>query len=119
MIDHLTLRVADFEKSKAFFVAALKPLGYEPIMELEVFCGLGENGKPDFWLAQGKQEPAHFAFLAKNHAAVDAFHAAALKAGAKDNGAPGPREHYHPGFYGAFVIDPDGHNVEACCHKPE
>jgi catechol 2,3-dioxygenase-like lactoylglutathione lyase family enzyme len=119
MIDHLTLRVADYEKSKAFFVAALKPLGYELLMEWEGFCGLGEGGKPDFWIAQGKQEPAHFAFRANNHAAVDAFHAAALKAGARDNGAPGPREQYHPSFYGAFVIDRDGHNVEACCHKPE
>jgi catechol 2,3-dioxygenase-like lactoylglutathione lyase family enzyme len=119
MIDHLTLRVADYAKSKAFFLAALKPLGYEAVMEFEGFCGLGEGGKPDFWLAAGKQEPAHIAFLAKNHAAVDAFHAAALKAGAKDNGAPGPREAYHPSFYGAFVIDPDGHNLEAVCYADE
>jgi catechol 2,3-dioxygenase-like lactoylglutathione lyase family enzyme len=119
MIDHITLRVANYERSKAFFLAALKPLGYEAIMEFEGFCGLGEGGKADFWLAAGKQEPAHIAFRARSHAAVDAFYAAALKAGAKDNGAPGPRAHYHPNYYGAFVIDPDGHNVEACSHHAE
>jgi catechol 2,3-dioxygenase-like lactoylglutathione lyase family enzyme len=119
MIDHLTVRVRDVQKSKDFFAAALAPLGYEVLMEFEGSCGLGAEKKPDLWLAQGKQEPLHLAFVAKNRKAVDAFHAAALQAGAKDNGKPGPRKEYHPNYYGAFVIDPDGHNIEAVCHKPE
>jgi catechol 2,3-dioxygenase-like lactoylglutathione lyase family enzyme len=119
MIDHITLRVKDFAKSKAFFTAALAPLGYEVLMEFEGFAGMGAGKKPDFWLAQGRQEPAHIAFRAKNHAAVHLFHEAALVAGAKDNGGPGPRAEYHVNYYGAFVIDPDGHNIEACCHDPE
>ena len=119
MIDHLTLRVTNYDKSKAFYTAALKPLGYEAIMEFEGYCGLGERGKPDFWLAAGKQEPMHLAFRARTRAAVQAFYEAAIAAGAKDNGGPGPRKDYHPDYYGAFVLDPDGHNVEACCHHSE
>jgi catechol 2,3-dioxygenase-like lactoylglutathione lyase family enzyme len=119
MIDHITLRVKDFAKSKAFFTAALEPLEYEVLMEFEGFAGMGVGKKPDFWLAEGKQEPAHIAFRAKSHRAVQAFYEAALRAGAKDNGAPGPRAEYHEHYYGAFVIDPDGHNIEACCHDPE
>jgi catechol 2,3-dioxygenase-like lactoylglutathione lyase family enzyme len=118
MIDHMTVRVRDAAKSKAFFLAALKPLGYELIMEFEGLIGLGEGGKPDFWIAPGKQEPLHIAFRARNRKAVDAFYTAAIAAGAKDNGKPGPRKDYHPNYYGAFVIDPDGHNVEAVCHDP-
>ena len=128
MIDHLTLRVRDYEASKRFFLEALGSLGYELTMEFDIpgfgkFCGLGVAGKPDFWLAPGNDEhkappPIHLAFAARDRKAVDAFHAAALAAGGKDNGAPGVREQYHPDYYGAFAYDLDGHNIEACCHKP-
>lgn len=120
MIDHMTLRVRDYAKSKAFYAAALKPLGYTVVMEFGEFCGLGVGGKPDFWIAPaetGKHPPPmHFAFLAPDARTVDAFHAAALAAGAKDNGGPGPREQYHPRYYGAFALDPDAHNIEVVCH---
>ena len=118
MIDHLTVRVRDLQKSKAFFSAALAPLGYGVLMEFGESVGLGADKKPDLWLAPGKQEPLHLAFAAKDRKSVDAFYAAAIKAGAKDNGKPGVRKDYHPNYYGAFVIDPDGHNIEAVCHKP-
>jgi len=119
MIDHLTVRVRDVQKSKAFLTAALAPLGYEVLMEHGEYLGLGADKKPDLWIAPGKQEPLHLAFAAKDRKAVDGFYKAAIKAGAKDNGKPGVREDYHPYYYGAFVIDPDGHNLEAVCHKPE
>jgi catechol 2,3-dioxygenase-like lactoylglutathione lyase family enzyme len=82
--------------------------------------GFRAGGKTDFWIdgAGGPEKPVHIAIVAENRAAVDAFHEAALAAGAKDNGAPGIRAHYHPNYYGAFVLDPDGHNIEAVCHKP-
>jgi catechol 2,3-dioxygenase-like lactoylglutathione lyase family enzyme len=122
MIDHLTLRVRDYAKSKAFYLSALKPLGYEQIAEWEGFAGLGVKGKPDLWIAAAekrKYDQLHLAFRAPNRKAVHAFYEAAIKAGAKDNGGPGTRKDYHPNYYGAFVIDPDGHNLEACCHDPE
>jgi catechol 2,3-dioxygenase-like lactoylglutathione lyase family enzyme len=122
MIDHMTLRVRDYEKSKAFFQAVLKPLGYELTVEWEGFAGLGVKKKPDFWLAAAEKrqyDQLHVAFRAPNRKAVDAFYEAAIKAGAKDNGAPGPRTDYHPNYYGAFVLDLDGHNIEACCHDKE
>ena len=123
MIDHLTLRVRDYAKSKAFYLAALKPLGYEQVMEFEGFgAGLGIGGKPDFWIAPIEDRtysPLHLAFRARNRQQVRDFHAAALKAGGRDNGPAGPRPDYHPNYYGAFVLDPDGHNIEACCHDPE
>ncbi|MFN2547047.1 MAG: VOC family protein [Myxococcales bacterium] len=122
MIDHMTLRVRDYAKSKAFYLAALKPLGYEMIMEWEGFVGLGVKGKPDFWIAPAedrKYSQLHIAFRAPNRKAVHEFHDAALKAGGKDNGGAGPRTEYHPSYFGAFVLDPDGHNVEACCHDKE
>ena len=122
MIDHMTLRVRDYGKSKAFFEAALKPLGYEVLMEFQGFAGLGAKKKPDFWLAAAEDRQysqLHIAFRAESRKAVKAFYDAAIKAGAKDNGAPGPRADYHPDYYGAFVLDPDGHNIEACCHDPE
>jgi catechol 2,3-dioxygenase-like lactoylglutathione lyase family enzyme len=118
MIDHLSVHVRDLQKSKAFFAAALAPLGYGVLMEFEGSVGLGADKKPDLWLSAGKQEPLHLAFAAKDRKAVDAFYAAAIKAGGKDNGKPGIRKDYHPNYYGAFVIDPDGHNIEAVCHKP-
>ncbi|MCA1829034.1 MAG: VOC family protein [Myxococcales bacterium] len=122
MIDHMTVRVRDYAKSKAFYLAALKPLGYEMIMEWEGFVGLGVKGKPDFWIAPAedrKYSQLHIAFRAPNRKAVHEFHDAALKAGGKDNGGAGPRTEYHPSYFGAFVLDPDGHNVEACCHDKE
>ena len=122
MIDHMTLRVRDYASSKAFFLEALKPLGYSLLMEFGGnVCGLGEGGKPDFWIKQegAHHEPMHLAFAARDRATVDAFHRAALAAGARDDGAPGLRPEYHAGFYGAFVLTPDGHHLEACCHQPQ
>lgn len=124
LIDHLTFGVSDFKASTAFYDAALKPLGLKRLFDvpLEHSGGVASTGygdaRPFFWLAE--QDPTrgklHVAFGAETPAAVDAFHAAALAAGARDNGAPGPRPYYHPGYYGAFVLDPDGHNIEAVCH---
>ena len=120
MIDHFTLKVNDCEKSKAFYAAALKPLGYAVAMEFGSSCGLGVGGKPDLWLAEdaGNVRPTHFAFHTRNRKVVDGFYAAALSAGARDNGPPGVRKDYHPSYYAAFVLDPDGHNVEVVCHVP-
>ncbi|WKE64261.1 VOC family protein [Gallaecimonas kandeliae] len=127
MIDHTGVTVSDFEKSKAFYQAALAPLGYSLLMSLPKavtgstdVAGFGEPPKPDFWISQGtpNRPPIHVAIRAANRAQVDAFHRAALDAGGTDNGAPGPRPHYHPDYYGAFVLDPDGHNIEAVCHEP-
>ena len=118
MIDHVKLHVADAERSKAFYTAALGPLGYRVIMEpvAGVVVGMGTRF-PDFWLQRSDAPTvAHVAFRADDRAAVDAFHAAALAAGGRDNGAPGLRPQYHPGYYGAFVLDPDGNNVEAVHH---
>lgn len=121
MFDHIGFGVTDYAASKAFFLAALKPLGVAVVMEGEYGAGLGQNGKPSLWLYEsaGQPAPLHIAFVAADRGQVDAFHRAAIAAGGKDNGAPGLRPHYHPNYYGAFVIGPDGHNVEAVCHKPE
>lgn len=129
MIDHLTIVVSDYERSKTFYLAALKPLGYETVMELsreqipqlpvDKTIGIGVGGKPDLWLKPAEDvTPTHVALRTKDRAVVDAFHAAALAAGATDNGAPGVRPHYHPSYYGAFVLDPDGYNLEVVCHEP-
>jgi catechol 2,3-dioxygenase-like lactoylglutathione lyase family enzyme len=120
MIDHIGVGVSDFAKSKAFYRAALAPLGYALIMEWEQYAGFGVPPKPDFWIGAGAPNlpPIHVAFRAENRPEVDAFHAAALAAGGRDNGAPGLRPHYHADYYGAFVLDPDGHNIEAACHLP-
>jgi catechol 2,3-dioxygenase-like lactoylglutathione lyase family enzyme len=118
MIDHISLRVRDFNKSKAFYAAALAPLGYTVIMEFPGVAGMGEGGKPDFWLGPGEAGPStHIAFAAASREVVDAFYKAAIEAGGKDNGAPGLRPMYHPSYYGAFVLDPDGNNIEAVCHQ--
>jgi catechol 2,3-dioxygenase-like lactoylglutathione lyase family enzyme len=125
MLDHVGLEVSDYERSKAFYAAALAPLGVALLMEFaESAAGFGSETKigpkPYFWIhARGRQvvSGAHVAFVAADREAVDAFHAAALAAGAEDNGAPGPRPIYHPQYYGAFVLDPDGNNVEAVCHR--
>ncbi len=120
MIDHLTLTVSDIDRSKAFYAAALEPLGYAVQMTFEGMCAFGPKGRPVFWLKQGEGAQAmHLAFAAGRRSDVAGFHAAALAAGAKDNGAPGIREQYHPNYYGAFVFDPDGNNVEAVCHLAE
>lgn len=120
MLDHISLRVRDFDKALTFYKAALKPLGYTLLMEFPYAAGFGENGKPDFWIGPTDQPitPIHVAFVT-DRKTVNAFHAAALAAGGKDNGAPGPREKYHPNYYGGFVLDPDGNNIEAVCHQPE
>lgn len=120
MISHMSLPVADIAKSKAFYVAILKPLGYEVILEFPDAVGMGAQGNPDFWLVPGKSGASiHLAFDAESRTLVDAFYQQALQAGGKDNGAPGLRPHYHKNYYGAFIFDPDGHNIEAVCHRPE
>lgn len=129
MIDHTGVAVRDYARSKAFYVTAFAPIGYGLLMEIPAsvtghadVAGFGElaTGKPDFWISAGtpNQPPVHVAFRVPNRAMVDAFHAAGLAAGGSDNGGPGPRPHYHPDYYGAFVRDPDGHNIEAVCHLP-
>lgn len=121
MIDHLGLRVSDYQRSKRFFEKALAPLGYSLIMEHEISGGgFGRAGKPDFWIKEGDPNGSvHVAFASDDRASIDAFHKAAISAGARCNGPPGPRPEYHPAYYGAFVLDPDGNNVEAVCHRPE
>jgi len=126
MIDHIGFSVSDYARAKAFYEKALSPLGYVLIMEVQQeendaeAAGFGANGKPDFWIGGegGLNKPVHIAITAKDRAAVDAFYQAAIAAGARDNGAPGLRAHYHPNYYGAFVLDPDGNNIEAVCHTP-
>jgi len=121
VIDHTSLTVADVASSKAFYRAALGPLGYAVIMEWQQYAGFGVPPKPDFWIGQGKPNvpPIHVAFRAQNRKEVDAFYKAAMAAGGRDNGPPGLRPHYHENYYGAFVLDPDGHNIEVVCHTPE
>ena len=121
MFDHIGFGVSDLAESKAFFLEALRPLGVSVVMEGPYGVGLGRDGKPTLWIHETTETPArlHIAIAAQTRAEVDAFHRAALAAGAKDNGAPGLRPHYHPNYYGAFVIGPDGHNVEAVCHNPQ
>jgi catechol 2,3-dioxygenase-like lactoylglutathione lyase family enzyme len=128
MIDHIGFIVRDIAKSRSFYVRALAPLGYQVETEISAAVqgvdgvGFGEPGKPDLWLIGGGSATSprlHLAFRARDRATVDAFHRAAMAAGASDNGPPGLRPHYHPNYYGAFVLDPDGHNVEAVCHAPE
>lgn len=127
MIDHTGLDVSDAAKSRRFYEQALAPLGYQVLMEVPpeftggaVVLGMGVPPKPDFWIHEGTpQKPhLHVAFRAADRPTVDAFYKAAIAAGGKDNGPPGLRPHYHAGYYGAFVLDRDGHNIEACCHDP-
>ena len=128
MIDHLGMSVSDYERAKAFYARALAPLDYSLIMEVTAeqtgqgpAAGFGAGGKPDFWIGGegAMNKPVHVAILAKDRATVDAFYKAAMAAGGRDNGPPGLRPHYHANYYGAFVLDPDGHNIEAVCHAPE
>ncbi len=127
IIDHIGLGVGDYDKAKQFYSAALAPLGLSLLMEVvqedgvSKACGFGRGHQHAFWIgSEGVTTPrAHIAFAAQSRAEVDAFYNAAIAAGGKNNGAPGIREHYHPAYYAAFVFDPDGHNIEAVCHKPE
>ncbi len=127
MLDHIGFPVSDFARSKEFYTRALAPLGYRLVTEVSLSDG-GEDGyagfgaeRPQFWIGTGKplQSRLHVAFMAKDRAEVRAFYEAALAAGGRDNGAPGLRPHYHENYYGAFVLDPDGHNIEAVNHLPE
>jgi len=135
VIDHIGVTASDLKVAKAFYDAALAPLGLAVVMSVtaeqtggSAHFGYGATaarpelqvGKPNFWVSEGPAATGamHVAFLAADRAQVDAFHAAALAAGGTDNGAPGVRPHYHPNYYAAFVLDPDGRNVEAVCHAP-
>ena len=121
MIDHTGFGVSDHERSKAFYAQALAPLGIELLMEpIPTAAGFGNDGKPFFWIQSGGAvaTDVHVAFAVDARELVDVFHAAALEAGGTDNGAPGVRAIYHPTYYGAYVLDPDGNNVEAVCHAP-
>jgi catechol 2,3-dioxygenase-like lactoylglutathione lyase family enzyme len=121
IIDHIGFGISNYEASKRFFTSALAPLGIELVKEVQGWAGFGKSGKPELWFGERteKTAPIHIAFIAENREQVRAFYSAALDAGGKDNGAPGIREIYHPNYYGAFVIGPDGHNIEAVCHAPE
>jgi catechol 2,3-dioxygenase-like lactoylglutathione lyase family enzyme len=128
MLDHVGIPVSDYTRSKGFYLRVLKTLGFDLVLEVasqetggHSFAGFGSKGRPQFWIGGGRpiRGSVHFAFTAKTRAAVRAFHKAALEAGGKDNGAPGLRPHYHENYYGAFVLDPDGHNIEAVCHLAE
>jgi catechol 2,3-dioxygenase-like lactoylglutathione lyase family enzyme len=119
VIDHVGLGVRGLKQSKAFYQQALGPLGYELLMERNGSVGFGMNRKPDFWIHANRpvSAPVHAAIASPDRATVDAFHAAGLAAGGRDNGAPGVRSHYHQNYHGAFVLDPDGNNIEAVCQK--
>jgi catechol 2,3-dioxygenase-like lactoylglutathione lyase family enzyme len=121
MIDHVTLNVRDLDACKAFYEQALRPLGYELTMEFPEGCGFGGEEKPDFFLAQRGEPsaPVHVAFRSGDDKSVDAFHEAALAAGGRDNGQPGYRRVYHEHYYGAYVLDPEGNNIEAVTHGSE
>ncbi len=125
MIDHIGIKVSDLARSTAFYQASLAPVGYHLLVELDAsmtgsvaFSGFGIGQKPSFWVSACAQlhTSTHIAFSVNTRAQVDEFYQAALKAGGTDHGAPGLRPHYHPNYYAAFILDPDGHNIEAVCH---
>jgi len=127
VIDHIGMPVSDLARATDFYLKALAPLGIGMIMEVSAeqtgegaAVGFGAQGKPFFWIGEGEKmaNHIHVAFAATSRAEVDAFYQAAIAAGGKDNGAPGLRPHYHANYYGAFVLDPDGNNIEAICHAP-
>jgi catechol 2,3-dioxygenase-like lactoylglutathione lyase family enzyme len=119
MFDHIGFGVASYKKSRAFYIAALAPLGITVVKEGPTWTMLGKGGKPGFWFGDhgAPPGPMHIAFIADSRAQVRAFYQAAIAAGGLDNGKPGIRAEFHPNYYGAFVLDPDGHNIEAVCHK--
>jgi catechol 2,3-dioxygenase-like lactoylglutathione lyase family enzyme len=123
-LDHVSFSAADYEVSREFYERALAPLGLRTLMEFEEggkVAGIGDS-RPFFWIGDGGKLTdgrLHLCFAAKSRAEVDAFYAAAIAAGGKDNGPPGLRPHYHATYYAAFVLDPDGHNIEAVCHAPD
>ena len=128
MFDHVGFPVSNYKKSKSFYIQALQPLGFGLVIEVSsersgdnAHAGFGTEGRPRFWIGAGTpiKGQMHVAFKAKNRRAVEQFYEAALKAGGKDNGTPGLRPHFHENYYGAFVLDPDGHNIEAVCHLPK
>lgn len=121
MIDHIILNVTYIDEAKEFYMMALAPLEYEMIWEMQTWAAFGKDGKPDFLIQQGQKPtpPLHIAFRADKRAMVNNFYSVALASGGKDNGRPGIREQYHPNYYAAFVLDPDGNNIEAVCHEPE
>src|SRR5262245_42656168 len=130
MIDHLSTYATAYAATKEFYQAALRPLGYtlqhemvttwDTEFPLRRICAFGPHAKSIFWIIEVKQaaSPRHVAFSAPDRSSVAAFHEAALRSGGKDNGSPGPRPIYHEHYFGAFVLDPDGNNVEAVCHSP-
>jgi len=119
IIDHIGISISDYERSKQFYLKALKPLGIELVKEVQGWAGFGQSEKAEFWFGVSEKVnyPMHIAFVAESRESVNQFYETAIAAGAKDNGKPGVRDIYHPNYYGAFVIDPDGHNIEAVCHK--
>jgi catechol 2,3-dioxygenase-like lactoylglutathione lyase family enzyme len=120
VLDHVTIGVSNIDRSKTFYDKTLKPLDIERLYaEGAAFAGYGLNKKAFFWIGfrESVLSSVHIAFAAKDRAAVDAFHEAALEAGGRDNGTPGLRPHYHANYYGAFILDPDGHNIEAVYHS--
>jgi len=121
MLDHVSLPASNLERSKRFYEQALSPLGYELVMEHHISgVGFGQSDKPDFWIRQGEVGAAvHVAFASEDRATVDAFHEGAIAAGGHDNGQPGLRPEYHSTYYGAYVVDPAGNNIEAVCHGPQ
>jgi catechol 2,3-dioxygenase-like lactoylglutathione lyase family enzyme len=122
VLDHVGINVSDYARSRYFYTHALAPLGYSLLMEpMPRIGGFGRDAKPDFWITDLREPTTtnvHVALAAPDRATVDAFHEAALVAGGTDNGQPGVRAIYHPSYYGAFVLDPDGNNIEAVCHWP-
>lgn len=128
MLDHIGFPVSNYKRSKSFYAQALAPLGYGLVLEVssehggdKSHAGFGTEGRPRFWISAGTpvKGQMHIAFKARTRKAVETFFEEALKAGGKDNGSPGLRPHYHENYYGAFVLDPDGHNIEAVCHLPK
>jgi catechol 2,3-dioxygenase-like lactoylglutathione lyase family enzyme len=116
MLDHIGIPVTDLARSKQFFAAALAPLGYKVLYDLPRATGMGTGKRSTFWIGKGAiGGPIHIAFIARDHATVDAFYRAAIAAGGGDNGKPGLRMQYHPEYYAAFVFDPDGNNIEVVC----
>jgi catechol 2,3-dioxygenase-like lactoylglutathione lyase family enzyme len=124
MFDHIGIDVSDLERSKKFYSETLEALGYRLVLDLKEWkaAGFGKD-RPQFWIGEGspksEDDEVHICFSAKNRKEVQAFHEAAISAGGRDHGKRGLRPHYHENYYGAFILDLDGYNIEACCHLPE